>query len=607
MNINNINVNKSPISQLFDPTQNMIFEIPKYQREYTWGVREWESLFDDLTENNEGYFLGSIICINASTNSFALRKYEVIDGQQRLTTISLLLAALYVTLKNYKEDLDEEQVSDMLQLKRRLILKNTTDEIRVVPQIQGDNRSDYLGLMAKIGIISKREYPKNAGNRRIAKAYNYFKKRIEAILENTEDKLNVLFNIIDKINSAIIVTIEVSNHADAYTLFESLNNRGAPLTAVDLIKNLLLARLDTKGDGDIDYYFYRWVEIISNLGNEYANQERFFRQNYNAFRKFYNAPFVKGDIQYPLGSIAVRSTILDIYEKIISHDPTKFLDELSEKAEIYGKLLLNKPDDLSDEQIEYFSNIQHVQAASAYLFIMYLIKQQKALNINDDDINKICKLLVSFFVRRNVTDLPPTRHLNSIFMSFIETIEENNYQKDEIYDNLRKTLIDVSASDAVFEEKLRGPIYDYNSDATRFILCMIAKRGMTRETEIDLWKKTNDNKYIWTIEHIFPQGPNIPKDWVKMIADGDIEKAKEYQELYVHTLGNLTVTGYNSALGNKSFEEKKRRTNASGNAIGYLNNLNLNDDIRDKEKWTVKDIQERTDRMVKIILEMFRL
>ena len=97
MNINNINVNKYPVSQVFDPDSKVIFEIPKYQREYTWGSREWETLFDDLTENDDGYFLGSIICINSATDTINAPKFEVVDGQQRLTTLSLFLAALYNT------------------------------------------------------------------------------------------------------------------------------------------------------------------------------------------------------------------------------------------------------------------------------------------------------------------------------------------------------------------------------------------------------------------------------------------------------------------------------------------------------------------------------
>lgn len=98
MNINSINVNKYPVSQVFDPDSKVIFEIPKYQREYTWGSREWESLFDDLTENDDGYFLGSIICINSATDTINAPKFEVVDGQQRLTTLSLFLAALLLGL-----------------------------------------------------------------------------------------------------------------------------------------------------------------------------------------------------------------------------------------------------------------------------------------------------------------------------------------------------------------------------------------------------------------------------------------------------------------------------------------------------------------------------
>lgn len=610
MNINNINVNKYPISQVFDPDSKVIFEIPKYQREYTWGSREWESLYDDLTENDDGYFLGSIICINTATDAINAPKFEVVDGQQRLTTLSLFLAALYSTLNSYKDLMDEDQQSDILQLKRKLVLKKTQSDIRVVPQVQRSNLDDYLGLLAKIGVIPKRPMPKFAGLRKIEKAYNYFTKRIAAIVDKCEEdkaKVVAMFKILDKVNSAILVMIEVSNHSDAYTLFESLNNRGTPLTSVDLIKNLLLARLDVNGDGDIDYYFSRWTEIISNLGDEYSDQERFFRQNYNAFRKSFNAPFYNGDRQYPLGTIATRSTMLDIYEKIITKNPIAALDELSENSTIYARIILNKTDDLTKAQQESYLDLQRVQGAPSYLLIMYLIKNQKTLGLSNDDVIKINKLLVNFFIRRNLTDTPPTRDLTRIFMSFIEAIEQNHYFGADIYIKLRDTLISVSSSNEYFEEKLRGPVYDDNSGVTRFILCMIAKRGMTIENVQDLWRKTDSHQYVWSIEHILPQGSNLPDSWVDMIANGDRDKAKEYQSLYVHTFGNLTITGYNSTLSNKAFNEKKERKDNNGHYIGYRNGLNLNDDVCDKDEWTVDIIKARTDRMVKEIMEMFAL
>ncbi len=607
MNIDKIGVNKYPISQVLDTEAKTIFEIPKYQREYTWGTREWETLFDDLMENDTGYFLGSIICINYSNDDINVRKYEVVDGQQRLTSISLLLAALYTSLNEYKDLLDEDQNSDMLQIKHRLVLKKTQSDIRVIPQIQGSNYDDYIGLLAKVGIIPKQAMPKFSGLRRIVKAYNYFKMRIENVIDEAEDKVSAIFKILEKVNTAILVVIEVSNHADAYTLFESLNNRGTPLTSVDLIKNLLLARLEASGAGNIDYGFSRWTEIIDDLGSDYSDQERFFRQNYNAFRKELNAPFYKGDRQYPLGTIAVRSTLLDIYEKIISRDPMEALEELCENAAIYGSILLNKDDGISEERREAYLDLRLVQGAPSYLLIMYLIKNQGALDIEDADIVKVCRLLVNFFVRRNMTDIPPTRDLTRMFMTFVEAIEQNEYQGEEIYLNLRNVMIGAAASDEVFEEKLRGPVYDDNTSATRFILCMMAKSGMTRENKQDLWEKTNSNQYVWSIEHIFPQGQNIPDSWVDMIADGDREKAKEYQAQYVHTFGNLTITGYNSALSNKAFTDKKNRKDNRGNYIGYRNGLNLNADVCDKEKWTVDIIKARTEHMVKEIMEMFAL
>ena len=232
MNIKNINVNKYPISQMLDPESKIVFEIPKYQREYIWGTHQWEQLFDDLLENNNGYFLGSIICINTTVDSINSPKFEVVDGQQRLTTISIFMTALYSELFKLYEQLDEDQQADVLQIKRRLVLKKTESGIRIIPQVQNSNYDDYMGLLSENKLIASRSMPKFAGNRRIVKAYWYFKKRIEAELLECSDTIGKLFDILDKVNSAILVMIDVSNHADAYTLFESLNNRGTPLTAL---------------------------------------------------------------------------------------------------------------------------------------------------------------------------------------------------------------------------------------------------------------------------------------------------------------------------------------------------------------------------------------
>ena len=607
MNINNISVNKYPISQILDPESKAVYEIPKYQREYTWGPKQWEALFDDLMEHGEGYFLGSIICINTTVDAINSLKFEVVDGQQRITTLSIFLTALYSYLSKNKEKLDDDQQSDVLQLKKRLVLKKTDDEIRIIPQRQNSNLDDYLSLLSEHGIIAKRSTPKNAGNRRIYHAFYYFKKRIDEVIKNEEQKTSAAFKLLDKINSAIFVKIDVANHSDAYTLFESLNDRGTPLTAVDLIKNLLLAKLDLKGSASLDYYFGRWTEVLNNLGDDYSIQERFFRQNYNAFRKSINEPFINDDRQYPLGSIATRTTLLDIYEKIVSKNPEGFLNDISENSALYAQITLMNADDISDNLKESYLDLQRVQGVPAYLLLLYLLKRQQSLQLSEVDIIKINVLLVNFFVRRNLTDMPPTRDLTRLFMSFIEEIETENYIGNTVYEKLRLKLLSKSASDEIFEQRLNGPVYDENSDAVRFILCMLAKKGMTRETQQDLWAKYDSNQYKWTIEHIFPQGANIPDCWVDMIANGDREKAKEYQNAYVHTFGNLTITGYNSTLSNKSFLEKKERKDTNDRYIGYRNGLNLNSDVCDKDEWTVDTIKSRTKSLVTQIKEMFKI
>lgn len=603
-------VGQYPLSQLFDTDSKLIFEIPKYQREYIWGISQWENLFDDLMDNNPGYFLGTIICIDTAAD-FLNPKREVVDGQQRLTTLSLLLAALYSKLIEHRESMTEDQLSDLLQLKRRLILKKDESQIRVVPQAQNHNLDDYKGLLAEQKIIAYFPMPRFAGNRRIRKAFEYFKKRLLENLEsvNLEQRNKLLFEILDKVNSAIIVMIEVSSHSDAYTLFESLNNRGTPLTAVDLIKNLLLAKLDLDGSRKLDDYYQLWQRLLEYLGDDYSVQERFFRHNYNAFRKVINRPFIHSEDakQYPLGIIATRSNLMEIYEKIIIRNPKKFLEIMIDNARIYSAIIMQNTEGLSEKLQESYLNLSRVQGAPSYLLLLFLNKNKDSLAVTENISRNIIELLVSFFVRRNLTDTPPTRDLTRIFMDLIDQIEEKGLTGHDIYQAIRSELVSCSAPDEIFESRLRGPVYDDNADATRFILCMLAKRGMTAESYIDLWRTTASKQYVWTIEHIFPQGEVIPESWIDMVANGDKKRAKEYQSQFVHTFGNLTITGYNSTLSNKAFEEKRDRKDNAGREIGYKNGLNLNEDVVLKEKWTIDRIEKRTNRMIPEIMSLFNM
>jgi Protein of unknown function DUF262/Protein of unknown function (DUF1524) len=595
-----------PISQLFDIDAGVVYAVPRYQREYTWGKNKWESLFDDVLENDPGYFLGSIICINQSTDALSVQRLEIVDGQQRLTTLSLLFAAVYQILKSRDSKLDDDQRVEAINLKRKLVLKKGDDQVRVIPQIQNNNQNDYRAVLAEIGVISPCDVPSRAGNRKIFRAFRYFQSRINEMAGGHDNGLATIMEFLDKVSQASMVKIEVASHADAYTLFESLNNRGMALTAIDLIKNKLLAHLESIEPGKVDYYFGHWNKLLGCLGDDYAIQERFFRQYYNAFKDELNAPFRKDDEKKkdPLGVVATRSNLIQIYEKLINRDAKACLQRIGVAGQLYALFLSRNQDDAMNGLAKPLMDLERIQGAPSYLLLLYLLIRKEQMQLSNEHLSDIAALLVRFFVRRNLTDIPPTRDLTRLFMAMIEDL--SSVTGKAVIDIVRKQLISVSATDESFRSKLEGSIYEENSGVTRFILCAVAEGAMTKETLVDLWRVEN-KQFVWTIEHIFPQGENIPQSWVAMIAAGDDKKAKAYQEIYVHKLGNLTISGFNSALGNKSFEEKRDRTDRQGRPVGYKNSLKLNEDLASAKGWSVAQIDARTTKLVETAMALFRI
>lgn len=589
-----------------------IYDIPRYQREYTWNQRDWANLYDDITQNDAGYFLGSFIVVNGTVNSkMDTIHYEVIDGQQRLTTLSLLLAALYTRIMEHKDSIDDDMMLDDIRpLRNRLILKSDKSKTRVIPQVQNHNLEDYRWILKEhIGLDAVMQKPKFLGLRKMFKAFNYFYDRLGEDVEGRDgiECVRCLLDICRLVCSAVVVQITVDSHADAYTLFASLNNRGVPLSAVDLIKNMLLGKVAGVDDEQLDYYFERWQEVLHNLGDDYKTQERFFRQNYDAFRREVNKPFVgESGSQLPLGSVATRSNLLKIYEKRMESDDgaLKVLDELTENSALYSRIIGLDQESPDSELSHQLLELSRAQGVASYLMLLFLFKKQNQLELKDETLALLVKLLVCFFVRRNLTDTPPTRDLDRLFISICESLESEGLKGVAAAEYIKKRLVDVSASDASFKERLEGPIYDVNPDMTRYILTVIASPSVTKEMR-PLWERYASGNYVWTIEHIFPQGKNIPDEWVRMVADGDMSKAVEVQEKQVHTLGNLTITGYNSKLSNMPFVTKRDRKDVYGANVGYRNGLNLNDELVNTDTWTGEQIQKRTNKLVGLTLKAF--
>jgi len=678
------------ICDLLNPEKDIVYEIPYYQREYTWGKTECDAFFDDIYNNDRGYFLGSIICINRTKRPLDKQEWELVDGQQRMITLSLLYAAIYAklgsSLFNWKEipgndeerfkdflknkygkewssnpkiekidygrtirvsageqtlslkldencteltsDIDDrikdtfkpkiennkiniylklnrDQEDDLSYLRHKLILKKAKNELRLIPQKQNENDSDYMAVLSEAKITEKPCYRKdNAGNRRIYRAYRHFLNRVELLYQQYD--VNDVFSLVGKLNDAIMVMIEAEDHSDAYMLFESLNHRGAPLTAIDIIKNKLLSKLADLDSGNKVDHSEDWNRLLNYLGDDNIIQERFFRQYYNCMKRPSKSP------------IATRSNTIKLYEKIIDIEATTFLRDILEAGKIYS-LFIN-PKEINEDQyrslIRPLENLSYIQGTPSYLILMYLFARKDKFGLEMKNFCDIINNLVSFFVKRNLTDIPSTNKITPLLINIID--ELNDRKGDEVVKMIRDNL-NSHLNESIFLEKLNGKIYGENYNAVRFILCAIEESYYTeREQCQNLWLKDNHGKYILTIEHILPQGNLRNKDWVKMISEeADEDEAKKFQEEYADKLGNLTLTGYNSKLSDMSFIDKRDRIDEGGNNVGYKNNLRLNDGIRyennldsnsvakERSEWKKKDIEERTNNLIKRVCSIF--
>lgn len=304
----------------------------------------------------------------------------------------------------------------------------------------------------------------------------------------------------------------------------------------------------------------------------------------------------------PNASVATKTRLIKIYETILINNVQDVVNNLVHASEIYGRINLVIQPDKPTTLDHAFKRLMRAKGSPSYQLIMWLISKQAELELSDDRIAIVVDWLINFFVRRNLTGSPATNALDKLFMGTIDAIEKNEDQG--VLDIIASRLRAVSSSDEVFRERLSGRIYEENSDVARYILTTLAEDAMTKETTVDLWRQES-NRFVWSIEHILPQGDNIPAEWQKILGGADV--APEVHEEQRHRLGNLTITAYNGNLSNKSFIEKRDRTDSQGRLIGYRNGFTLNEDLAEREVWTARDIEERTKELADQAITRFPL
>lgn len=617
-------VQKHTINEIFGKEGNdeQLYIIPPYQREYAWGQKHWSAFIDDIESFDGEHFLGSIICIDGDIDYLRNQEIyknlpldanqkmscnEVIDGQQRLTTTSILSLAIYnkmtALLKSEElyEVLDEEEVDDykseVREIRQLICIKisggeRKTDIDRLFPSLQNSNLADYQALINEV-IKSKEETkPKNYGNRKIKKAYDFFGTRLDDLCKDKtgKDAVKNLLAFYKKLSHCFIVKITVDSASSALMLFDSLNNRGTPLTPIDLIKTKAIFK---RGENNttLNEANDEWQKIINNIPR-YENQVRYLRHYYQAFM---HNPKVKIDNITKI----TKANLIDVYSKIIGSDDrfAVVYDDLLKKSEIYGAM--TNPKALDNETAPLYrykdklSDLSELGVAQGHMLLLFLLDKWK-----EQDYSQLLDYLENWFLVRHLTNYPATNRLDRIFGELISTIKDNkNYNFDDI-----KQFLDGyrTTNKRIFEILTQEPLYENNAQALRYLLIKLEKSKSTKETKKDLWE-TKNGKPVWSLEHIYPQK-----------AKQKIEALEEYKD----KLGNITLTAYNSNLSNHSYADKLvlSKKDSCGNdvAVGLASgNVAINNYIKQKyesgdQEWQAEDVEKRGHLLAKDFLALIK-
>lgn len=527
---------------------NEIYRIPLYQRPYNWGKDQWNDLWEDLIrlEGEETHFLGSVITISQERNK-GFGYFEVVDGQQRITTILILLIAI--------RDLAEEMDKDRAAYINNYFLKSSTiDEIEAKLILGKKDNKVFKRLVEKK--VSKDEIK----TEKIVEAYYFFKDKFQHINLKWQ---NIYTRLLDSLDLVLMVT---DSYYDAFRLFETLNNRGLSLSSVDLIKNYLLSKISTN-DSLVEECIEIWDSIIGNIEEIESvrhDKVRFFRHYL-----FSTEPGI-----VPVPKLYSR------YQKLIDQtgNVLKLVEDIWAKSELYVKLFNGL---LGIRDIDYKLNtIVRIEATTSYPLLLRCFSE----NLQKDQLMKILEAVEIFTLRRSICNIS-TRDIDRIYNHLaLEAFKQEDPVK-YIIEYLRKRApIDT-------EFYLNFQNRDFTRTAqTKYILEMI-ENELTNNTK----EKMINSRTDVHIEHIMPRellrrrATEIESSWKTELG----ARASEYS-VYVNRIGNLTLLGseLNITASNLSFSEKKKKYAQSV--------IQLTKEICKEDKWTFDEIEKRSEFLASV-------
>ncbi|WP_424192118.1 DUF262 domain-containing protein [Ampullimonas aquatilis] len=538
------------IVQYFDGEKQSI--TPLFQRPYTWNKRNWQSLWDDILsyynrehDSASSHFMGAVVSIPAKTVPVGVTKHLVIDGQQRLTTVAIMLCAL----RDSCDERKSHQIQDYLVNRH---YDNSVDHLKLLPT-QGD-RTAYLS------IVNPRPQD-HISKHLIIDCYEFFKKAISEKDEN-EQQIDP-GKILDIVKSLLqVVMINLGEADDPYLIFESLNFKGEPLSQGDLVRNYILMRFrGSVGEGGEQERIYReiWHPMESRLGEGFED----FLWHYT---------IKDGDnVKKPKVYSSIKHNFSQIKEPI---DVECHIGEMN-KASINYERFLNPGKESNTKIQKELALLFRLEATISYPLLLKLFSACDNNQFDEDILVNCLRNINSLMVRRAVCEEKRSA-LNKLFIGIASRMPREIADMDEwIANELAKRVRserwpdDIEFRSAILTNNL------YGTKAARIVLDGIEAHLAGKEV-IDL----SSDKI--SIEHIMPQTLN--DDWLREIGGSD-----EIHRKYLDTLGNLTLTGINSELGNMKFSEKKQMYAGSG--------VSMNRDLSTYESWSESEILKRSSML----------
>ena len=546
------------IKDLFSEAKTF-FAIPVYQRDYNWQEKHCKQLFEDILNVGKdiditSHFIGSIVYIHEGVYGIGEKEFYVIDGQQRMITITLLHIALYHRLKEGKEEYADEIYE--LYLVNKFSKRDI--KLKLLPP------EENLNILNKI-LEENWEELEEYQDRNIVKNYKFFK---EIISNYSNEEIEYLLAGLDKI---IYVDIALEKDKDdPQKIFESLNSTGLDLSQGDLIRNYILMDLEREKQNLV--YKNLWLPIENNckisLGNEIKN---------------YVSDFIRDYLTLKNGKIPSKPKVFEEFKEFYNKNNDEQLEDIKNFSEEYSHII--KPNTEKDKEIrKELENLKVLDQTVINTFLIGILRDYRENKIVKNEILEILKLLQSYIWRRFITE-KPSNALNKIFQGMYLRISKDQ----KYYKSLEESLLNQDfPTDDELKEALKTKNVYKDKEKLRYVFKEL--ENYNHNELIDF-----ENEKI-TIEHIFPQKPN--KSWKEKYSDYELEEMKTFKD----TISNLTLTGSNANLGNKSFLEKR-----NDDIHGYKNSkLYLNKYLSKLNEWNLSAMEGRFEELFKNIVKVWK-